>query len=50
VIDLASEVGSGTRFRITLPRAGSIAVEGPPANVNETSRGDHVARNAGTIG
>jgi signal transduction histidine kinase len=49
-IDLASEVGSGTRFRITLPRAGSSAVEAPPANVNETSHGGHVARNPGTIG
>ena len=49
-IDLASEVGSGTRFRITLPRAGSTAVEAPPANVNETSHGGHVARNPGAIG
>ena len=49
-IDLVSEVGSGTRFRITLPRASSTAIEAPNAKVNETSRGAHPARNPGPIG
>ena len=49
-IDLVSEVGSGTRFRITLPRASSPAIEAPSAKVNETSRGAHPTRTPGPIG
>ena len=49
-IDLASEVGKGTEFRISLPRDG-----GPPAGedapkVNETSRAGRPERNPGTVG
>ena len=40
-IDVASVVGEGTAFAITLPRL--------PAKVNETSRGNDAARNADAI-
>ncbi|MGH2386410.1 MAG: ATP-binding protein, partial [Candidatus Limnocylindria bacterium] len=40
-IDVASIVGEGTTFVITLPEA--------PAKVNETSRGSHPARNPDPI-
>jgi len=41
-IDVASVVGEGTAFRITLPRTAG--------NVNETSRGSHPARNPDSVG
>jgi signal transduction histidine kinase len=49
-VEIASEVGKGTRFAITLPRAGSPEVEAEEAKVNETSRAGHAARNPGTVG
>jgi signal transduction histidine kinase len=49
-IELASAVGKGTRFRITLPRAGSPEVDERAAKVNETSRAAHAARHPGTVG
>jgi signal transduction histidine kinase len=39
-IDLASVVGKGTVFRITLPRV-AVEAEPPPRKVNETLLGDH---------
>jgi signal transduction histidine kinase len=48
-IDVASVVGEGTAFRITLPRAPLPAGEPAPLNVNETSLGNHPARNPGSI-
>jgi len=45
-----SEVGTGTRFRITLPRSSTLELEAHEAKVNETSRGGHAARNPGAVG
>jgi signal transduction histidine kinase len=48
-IDLASEVGRGTQFRIVLPRTDETAGEAAPDKVNETSRAQRPARNPGTV-
>jgi len=48
-IDLASEVGRGTEFRITMPRGLDRAAERDAQKVNETSRAVHPARNHGSI-
>ena len=49
-IEVASEIGRGTEFRILLPR-GHVEAEAAAgaANVNETSRGSRPARNPGTV-
>ena len=52
-IELASEVGKGTRVRIILPSNPADAAEAAEATsekVNETSRGTQAARNPGTVG
>jgi signal transduction histidine kinase len=48
-IDLDSEVGRGTEFRIVLPRTADATAETRSDNVNETSRVERTARNQGTI-
>ena len=48
-IDVTSVVGEGTVFRITLPRAGAADAQATPDKVNETSRGNHPARNPESI-
>jgi signal transduction histidine kinase len=48
-IDLTSEVGRGTEFRITLPRAGAAEAAAAESKVNETSRAHRPARNPGTL-
>jgi signal transduction histidine kinase len=48
-IDVASVVGEGTVFRITLPRAPVTSAELAPDKVNETSRGSHPARNPESV-
>jgi signal transduction histidine kinase len=48
-IDLSSDVGKGTVFRIVLPRGGVPVVAEDEAKVNETSRGHRPARNPGTV-
>lgn len=48
-IDLVSEVGTGTEFRIMLPRAAREVPAPAAENVNETSRGTHPARNPGSV-
>jgi signal transduction histidine kinase len=48
-IDLASEVGRGTEFTITLPRRLERRTDAAPDKVNETSRATHPARNPGTV-
>ena len=49
-IEVASEIGRGTEFRILLPR-GPVEAEAAAeaANINETSRGSRPARNPGTV-
>jgi signal transduction histidine kinase len=47
-IDVTSEVGRGTDFRITLPRDGT-ALAGEAVKVNETSRARRPARNEGSV-
>jgi signal transduction histidine kinase len=52
-IELASEVGKGTKVGIILPRRAAEAAEtaeGALEKVNETSRGAQAARNPGTLG
>ncbi|HJP70135.1 MAG TPA: HAMP domain-containing sensor histidine kinase [Candidatus Limnocylindria bacterium] len=48
-IDLASELGSGTEFTITLPRRLERRTDALEEKVNETSRATHPARNPGTV-
>ncbi len=48
-IDLASEVGKGTEFRITLPRGAEVEADARAEKVNETSRGNRPAHNPGPI-
>jgi signal transduction histidine kinase len=48
-IDLASEVGHGTEFRITLPRRLERRTDAHEDKVNETSRATQAARNPGTV-
>ena len=48
-IDLASEVGRGTEFTITLPRRLERRTDTLEENVNETSRAAQPARNPGTV-
>ena len=48
-IDLASEVGRGTEFTITLPRRLERRTDASDEKVNETSRATHPARNPGTV-
>ncbi|HEX5038783.1 MAG TPA: HAMP domain-containing sensor histidine kinase [Candidatus Limnocylindria bacterium] len=48
-IDLTSEVGRGTEFRITLPREGAADAEEAESKVNETSRAQRPARNPGSL-
>jgi signal transduction histidine kinase len=48
-IDLASEVGRGTEFTITLPRRLERRTDTLEDKVNETSRATHPARNPGTV-
>jgi signal transduction histidine kinase len=48
-IDLTSEVGRGTEFRITLPRDGVSAEVEAESKVNETSRAHRPARNPGSV-
>ena len=48
-IDLASQVGEGTEFRITLPRTREPSASDAADKVNETSRGTHPARNPGSV-
>ena len=49
-IDVASAVGEGTQFRITLPRHVAVAADTDEEKVNETSRSAQPARNPGPIG
>jgi signal transduction histidine kinase len=51
-IEVGSELGSGTEFRIHLPRGreASAEVQDEPGKVNETSRARRPARNPGTVG
>ena len=44
-IDVTSVVGEGTVFRITLPREAAPQADATTDKVNETSRGNHPARN-----
>jgi signal transduction histidine kinase len=48
-IDLASEVGRGTEFTITLPRRLERRTDTLEDKVNETSRATQPARNPGTV-
>jgi len=48
-IDLTSEVGRGTEFRITLPRDGAEEAAEAESKVNETSRTHRPARNPGSV-
>ena len=48
-IDLTSEVGRGTEFRITLPREGAEEASEAESKVNETSRTHRPARNPGSV-
>ena len=48
-IDLTSEVGRGTEFRITLSQQGVGEAAEADAKVNETSRAHRPARNPGTL-
>jgi signal transduction histidine kinase len=48
-IEVASVVGEGTAFRISLPRNPRPVAEEAPDKVNETSRGGQPARNAETL-
>jgi len=48
-IDLTSEVGRGTEFRITLPRDGAEEAAEAESKVNETSRTRRPARNPGSV-
>jgi len=45
-IDLASVIGEGTVFRITLPREADALASVAEGKVNETLRGDHPAQAA----
>lgn len=49
-IDVASALGEGTQFRITLPRDDAVATDTAEDKVNETSRSTQPARNPGPIG
>ena len=49
-IEVDSEVGRGTEFRIALPKRTDEAREPEPGNVNETSRSLPPVRNPGTVG
>ena len=51
-IEVGSEIGRGTEFRIHLPRAEEPTAEAPvdEGKVNETSRARRPARNPGTVG
>jgi signal transduction histidine kinase len=48
-IEVASVVGEGTVFRITLPRATDPTADAASMKVNETSRGTRAARNPGSV-
>ena len=48
-IHVASVLGEGTVFTISLPRGQSVMAEMRPENVNETSRGSHAARNPESV-
>ena len=48
-IDVASVVGEGTVFRISLPREAVPEAEAPLEKVNETSRGTQPARNPESV-
>jgi signal transduction histidine kinase len=48
-IDVASVVGEGTVFRITLPRTAVPQPDPAVRNVNETSRGSHPAHNPESV-
>ena len=48
-IDITSEVGRGTEFRITLPRNGVTEAAEAGTKVNETSRTRRPARNPGSV-
>ena len=48
-IDVTSDLGKGTVFRITLPREVAPEPDPTPGNVNETSRGTHPARNPQSV-
>jgi hypothetical protein len=48
-IDVASVVGEGTVFRITLPRQALPEPEAPIGKVNETSRAAQPARNPESV-
>lgn len=50
-IDVGSEIGRGTEFRIHLPRTATLSDEATAEveNVNETSRVRRTARNPGTV-
>jgi len=51
-IEVGSELGRGTEFRIHLPRGEEPSAEAPGEvdKVNETSRARRPARNPGTVG
>jgi signal transduction histidine kinase len=49
-VDVASVVGEGTVFRITLPRETAATASDGEGNVNETSRTTHPVRNPDAIG
>jgi signal transduction histidine kinase len=48
-VDVASVVGQGTAFRITLPRTPEPAASEADEKVNETSRDHRPARNPGSV-